>query len=518
MNLFSKQPRQLAVPVLILCVLLSAGCGGAPDPDSIQVWTFLREFRKDPRRVLNTLPLVRDARTGAVLRKAADVPLNADPVLLRGHEAIRQWAVGAEPAGREKIAAGDYQRWTLRFTGVPPDKQIVNAMQIYKAGLSQHQLATIPWSDSYWPTYKGHVARRYADNGYPDSKDWSANHAYAVGAPFWSLYQEGDPETVRRLSPAEKYDLLVGARHGVTDWAWGQGQSLYDQSGKVPEWMGICHGWSGAAHMGVAVSPRAVKAPSFDGHSTLEFFPSDIKALTSLLWANAPPSTRFLGTRCEAHGPAVDENGRIIDESCFDLNPGLWHLIVTHQLGLEDRGLVADMTYDDEVWNYPVYGYRLTYFNPETHAVVPHPGGAIVSMADFKSDWFTKYRSSAAKFALGVAMDVLYTVEMSPHMGGQGAPLVRDEMLVYDLELDQDLKILGGEWYQNSHPDFAWTFGKGSEAVSAEDFGLTGDWDPTSSPLPASWQAAAGRLAPKGIPLASVIKHLVQVGLSSPLP
>ena len=27
----------------------------------------------------------------------------------------------------------------------------------------------------------------------------------------------------------------------------------------------------------------------------------------------------------------------------------------------------------------------------------------------------------------------------------------------YDLELDEDNNIVGGEWYTNRHPDFLWT-------------------------------------------------------------
>ena len=51
------------------------------------------------------------------------------------------------------------------------------------------------------------------------------------------------------LSPAEKYDLLVGdANYGLTKQMWNAGKGYHDRYGSVESWMGYCHGWAPAAY------------------------------------------------------------------------------------------------------------------------------------------------------------------------------------------------------------------------------------------------------------------------------
>src|SRR6185436_9002354 len=98
-----------------------------------------------------------------------------------------------------------------------------------------------------------------------------------------------------------------------------------------------------------------------DGKTPLLFYPSDLKGLASLLWATTDPPSRGVGGRCEDTNPKKDRNGRVISPACFDSNPGTWHLAVVNQIGVAKRSMVIDATYDFEVWNQPVYGYRYRY-------------------------------------------------------------------------------------------------------------------------------------------------------------
>src|SRR5690606_31047182 len=52
--------------------------------------------------------------------------------------------------------------------------------------------------------------------------------------------------------------------------------------------------------------------------------------------------------------------GRPLDGDCIDTNPGTFHLLVSNFLGLRQTGFVYDRTYDYQVWNQPIAGYRVT--------------------------------------------------------------------------------------------------------------------------------------------------------------
>jgi hypothetical protein len=49
----------------------------------------------------------------------------------------------------------------------------------------------------------------------------------------------------------------------------------------------------------------------------------------------------------------------MIDGECRDLNPGSWHVAVTNLTGLRQKGLVFDRRADAEVWNQPLYSYKI---------------------------------------------------------------------------------------------------------------------------------------------------------------
>src|SRR5262249_30048313 len=70
--------------------------------------------------------------------------------------------------------------------------------------------------------------------------------------------------------------------------------------------------------------------------------------------------TKFLSPRGDKMNPPTDSLGRVIDGTCRDMNPGSWHVLVTNLMGMRHQGFVLDQTYDDQVWNQPAYGYRIT--------------------------------------------------------------------------------------------------------------------------------------------------------------
>ncbi|MCI5122220.1 MAG: hypothetical protein D3908_13720, partial [Candidatus Electrothrix sp. AUS4] len=82
---------------------------------------------------------------------------------------------------------------------------------------------------------------------------------------------------------------------------------------------------------------------------------------------------------------------------------------------------------------------------------------------------------------------------------------------LYDLELDFAGNIIGGEWYQNAHPDFLWTPVQGERIVTAAErhIPLAGKWQ-SGEPLARQWQQSASMAAEyEQAPLAAIVEQLI---------
>ena len=136
-----------------------------------------------------------------------------------------------------------------------------------------------------------------------------------------------------------------------------------------------------------------------------------------------------------------------------------------------------------------------------------------MTRADFTGDRFKKYRSADFAAAVGVVMRTRYMVETSPSHAATDAPsrdAVNSADYYYDLELDASGRIIGGEWYQNAHPDFLWTPPPEARALSPADRYATGNWN-APAPLPVSWRRAARRASASRLPLAKIVEKLIQL-------
>jgi hypothetical protein len=422
---------------------------------------------------------------------------------------------------------------------------------------SSAKLSESPWSDDYWPIYKGQTAWRWADPATPTSSNFD-DYVESVFPGGGSTLKSGGADkmmldmilgdrvrasSIENLSPAEKYDLLVGDEaRTLTRSQYEAGVSYFADSGKVETWMGLCHGWAPAAYM--AKRPKnaiKVKTTTASGQVVeIPFYPSDIKALTTLLWATAAPDARFIGGRCNAKDPARDANGRTTNQGCFDTNPGTWHLAVVNQISKAKRSFVMDATYDYEVWNHPVYAYEYSFFNPETGIEASSVDSAKAAIREsdasrriphFAKDKFASYRGSSAKYVVGVKMKVDYVVETRPNRNTRDSSrndAIQSATYIYDLELNSKDEIIGGEWYSNVHPDFLWTFPKEARALSVVDQrakGVTGligsyanysrdGWNGRTNDIPASWKAVAREASSQGQPLTKVVETLVTLSIS----
>ena len=394
---------------------------------------------------------------------------------------------------------------------IPETIKYRTLQDIEKNRLMTFKLKESPWSGDYWPTYQGVIARRYADARFPGSTDWKVNADYIL-----DQINDTNASSMDQLSPAEKYDLIVGdERHTLTIQMINEGKRFHDSTGTVEPWMGICHGWAPASYR-VSRPGKAVKALASDGTTWINFYPSDIKGLVTALWANVDYPSRFGGRRCNKKDPQTDENGRITDPECFDENPGAWHIAVVNQLGVNQSSFIIDATYDYQVWNQPVYGYEYSYFNPQTGESASSYTQAKVALTEFNRDKFSRYRSSGARAVVGIAMDLTYIIETSAshdQVDTSAQDRMRTVRYMYDLELDDNDQIIGGEWYTNSHPDFLWRPEKDTHLKSVGDWYLDREmpgqnWDGRTV-VPATWLKSIVSSSKRSQPMSKIVDTLV---------
>lgn len=470
----------------------------------------LAAFASDTVAFMNRLPPKKDASgneiRGATLFSAKTIA-NKDYIEARDSQRTHILNAKGGVSSRAAIESND------KAENLVDTFKYQKLDEMETAGLMQSKLDESPWSDDYWAIYKGILGARYADPNFPSDADWKKNQDYIRANPAAAILSSGSATRINNLSPAEKYDALVGdSSESLTRHCWAEGKGYYDANGSVETWMGICHGWAPGAYM-LARPTKAVtlKTPS---NVPITFYPSDIKALGSLLWANAASSTRFIGGRCNDKEPTTDPTtGRTTSSQCFDTNPGTWHLAIVNQIGVSRRSMVMDVTFDYEVWNQPTYGYSYRYFDPQTRQYKAKLADATIPMASYTADKFRTFRSPAAQFVVGIQMSVSYVVETRPSHREDDNPshdAIQQVDYYYDLELDANKKIIGGEWYTNKHPDFLWTPGKGVKAQTQYEAQASGSWK-QSEAVPQTWRGAAKSAATnQGAPLAAIVESMIK--------
>ncbi|MCO5143248.1 MAG: hypothetical protein M9962_09190 [Oligoflexia bacterium] len=365
------------------------------------------------------------------------------------------------------------------------------------------------WASSYWPMYKGGVAYRYRDRLFTPSKDWMVNYSHFLS----TVTLPSD------LSATEKLEKVFGDfSRKVSFHQWSQGKWYYDQYRIVEDWMGICHGWSQAAHM-LARPKKTVPISyvnSFGQIETMEFYPSDIKALASQIWADFDYSTRFVGSRCDVENLVRDENGRVRDPNhpeCEDTNPATFHLSLVNQIGLMGRSFTLDSVNSSEVWNYPIKNYQISYFDVQTEQTSDDWKSLLVRKEIYNNDPYQKYRSNDVAYILGAKASVrVLSDEEEPStdkVDGVEQDVYLDFSFSYDLELDENFEVIGGEWRSENFPDFLWVATRNAKIYSYGSDYIREPWD-GAAPVPVSWKSAYEIDAEEGMILSNFVDLLVR--------
>lgn len=273
-------------------------------------------------------------------------------------------------------------------------------------------------------------------------------------------------------------------------------------------WEGICHGWAVAS----GIVPRPRKSVTFtlpDGRK-LTFLPDDLKALASLLWANSliqdgkwnpldengnnltdnngekaiTGGIIMQGLRCNEKRPKTDEWGRFYDAQpdafskkleprCVGVHPATWHMGLVNILGHQGRSFIVERKVKAAVDNNPMSSYKMEFFNPYT--------GDYGTLAESvrpanEEDQFRDFRNPAVKMLVGVRTTMTYIRWDTPARRDHDKEEYdkpKDIEMMYDLELDAEGNIIGGQWRttevgknflnigaDHTQPDFFWTVTK----------------------------------------------------------
>lgn len=177
-------------------------------------------------------------------------------------------------------------------------------------------------------------------------------------------------------------------------------------------------------------------------------------------------------------------------------------------MGQYDQGLVVDIDHNEKVNNYPTAGYRVKYFNPATGESRGRFRDNLVDVNLFPDDLRKEYRSEEAKYIIGIEMEmnfVDYQFFNKKNAKARNMQKYKERTFLYDLELDEYLNIIGGEWRGKKEnevrrnlfrvkpgekPDFVWYAPRGMKPVAFKEDLATGNWDENSS-LQYSWADAA---------------------------
>lgn len=312
------------------------------------------------------------------------------------------------------------------------------------------ELTSRPWSDDYWPTYRGGISYRW----HQLSEEGANRYTYEM-----KPMQDLKLEDMYELSPAEKLDIFIsddkypntmGERLRTNVFKTVEGTAEYDADFTIPTWEGLCHAWAPASL--IFQEPRPVTVTNDQGRQ-IPFGASDVKALLAYLLHRNSTAGGFLGQRCNKNFAehllayiggrmTLEEYEKLIASAeCRDLNAGAFHVVLSNQIARLNEGIIADVSRDHEVWNQPVFKYESTVLEEKDGA---SPGAA---------------RGTVREISVETSMS--YGAEATAHWEvSSGTFSEATKTYRYRLELDAKGQILGGEWLDEERPDFFWEPGQ----------------------------------------------------------
>ncbi len=368
-----------------------------------------------------------------------------------------------------------------------------------------------PWSGDYHALQHGGISFRHNDESV--MRLMLETNKTAPLEPWFVLNTQFQEKTtmdylssgnINSLSPAEKYDLLIGDTDlNLTKAFWNYGKGnyyIYKKEKTKWKWMGFCDGWS---HSSI-YSPRPNKSVTVlakDNETKITFYPSDIKGLLAILWSHGESSHTFtrVGRKCELYKNQIPEKNLETQKekkykNCYDVNPGSFHLAVLNQVGLLGKSFVYERNFDYEVWNHPIKSFKYNYVSQKKknflskifrkNSTTNTLEDALIPIEESDPNK-RELRSVDAKWIVQVNLEVIATIETyanSRKTDSQKFDKYVKDKFQYDLELDKDFNIIGGEWISKNHPDYIGGAYKSVPTIKSPEYkALNGaSWDGVS--------------------------------------
>ncbi|MAZ48915.1 MAG: hypothetical protein CME65_10145 [Halobacteriovoraceae bacterium] len=347
-------------------------------------------------------------------------------------------------------------------------------------------------------------------------------------------------ENALNLVRSGQYSNIEEAMPTAIDQAIQDSQNyvLTKKNNLIAWWEGICHGWATAATR--VLRPRKTVDFELKDGRKLRFYPTDIKALVSLLWANSLIQDNYNsfegenigggvlneGLRCNLKNAKTDIWGRKYDSEpdpftgktdprCIGVHPAKFHLGLVNLIGKQGRSFIVERKVEEAVDNLPVFEYEMEYFNPNNGRSYRNLNKNVERIDS--DDQFRQFRHPDARYIVGVELKYTAIAWERPnrYMSDSERNDDTDEMkMYYDLELDSNGVIVGGQWRavkvgqvstgsraprntrsrrnkgKNKQPDFFWVISNDYQNFfkNVEDLE---PWTDTTKAPPESWLEAA---------------------------
>jgi hypothetical protein len=349
----------------------------------------------------------------------------------------------------------------------------------------------LPWSGSYWPMQHGLISSRYDgpdnnigrfDKASGEFKEYEYEESISlIQQPLQLNKAVADKKDLsdysQTLSPAEKWDILLSDKNfSMTNWMkWKCDQ--FSKDGKIPEWFGICHGWSAASYF--YKEPKNPVTYTSSKGIKIKFFPHDLKGLVSQFWANCNYETGFVGTNCNYSEPSDiprDQKTNLYnDPKCTSVNPASFLIILANQVGIRGNNMIIDPLQDNEVWNHPLTSYKLKYYNVITGRVFSKLENNLVLLSQLKDskDKVLQYvynqRPSSAYYVIGVWFKFTYVLESQATFSLKYENHKETKDNIAHIFLTKNLDVCGGVWPTNNHVQFIWTWQEDKAPIGIND-------------------------------------------------
>lgn len=291
-----------------------------------------------------------------------------------------------------------------------------------------------PWAGNYFPMYQGGIAQRWTESKHPGT------------VLNKNSYMKLTPEERQKLSPVEKYDVLLGLYDFRTTDHEMNFRGPLRQGAKIQDWEGFCNGVRCAGIM-LAEPQFAVERTNPAGEKVV-FQPADLKALAG---------ASYFYTQEYAQIGSPSRKGRSQNQP----NAAVFDLVLRYGLAVNKKPFIIDSHLGAEIWNETVVGYKRTL--SEKKKLTPTEREA--------------YPEATEKVDVSFILETLGEVEIKESNRPTKGKVADGSLLQtlegrYTLYLDRDGRAFDGKWKRNPSVrgvDFAWFVGgKGADKHYAD--------------------------------------------------